>query len=347
MLAVGLITSLLAGVLGFAVTLLVLRHARRLGVIAAPNERSSHTVPTPSGGGVGIVAGGSLGGLLAAWFFPWPALVIVGLALAMAAMGFSDDRKPVSARLRLIVQVVLVGAMVATLEFEPLAAAFGVPFPIALAALLVLGAVYWINLFNFMDGIDGIAGTQAAFMLLGAIVLMLQAQAGPDVVLLWWLAAIAAATLGFLLLNWPPAKIFMGDAGSTYLGFMLAYAAYASIAAGWLSLWQWLLLGALFIADATITLVRRLLRRERVFEAHRLHAYQHLSRRWGRHRPVTLLFLAVNVVLLLPLACAAGALPNHGPLIAALGYLPVVAGLLWAGAGAPEKRQAAEPRTSS
>jgi Fuc2NAc and GlcNAc transferase len=340
MLAAGLFTSLVAGVAAFAVTLLVLRNATRLGVIADPNERSSHAVPTPSGGGIGIVAGGTLGGLFAAWFFPWPTLVVVVAGLAMAAIGFIDDRRHISAPLRLAAQIILAAAMVATLEFEPLAAAIGLSFPLVLAAILVLAAVYWINIFNFMDGIDGIAGAQAAFMLAAAIILMLVSGAGAGVVLVWWLAALAAAVLGFLLLNWPPARIFMGDAGSTYLGFMLAYAAYASIAAGWLSLWQWLILGALFVADATITLVRRLLRREALFKAHRLHAYQHLSRRWGNHRPVTLLFAAVNVVWLLPLAWAAGTLAGVAPLAVLIAYLPLVAGLIWAGAGAPERRSA-------
>ena len=340
MLAAGLLTSLLAGLAAFAVTYLVLRNATRLGVIADPNERSSHTVPTPSGGGVGIVAGGTLGGLFAAWFFPWPTLVVAVAALAMAAVGFVDDRRHIPAPLRLAAQVILSAAMVATLEFEPLAAATGISLPLVLAAILVLAAVYWINIFNFMDGIDGIAGAQAAFMFAAAIILLLVSDAGAEVVLVWWLAAIGAAVLGFLLLNWPPARIFMGDAGSTYLGFMLAYAAFASTAAGWLTLWQWLILGALFVADATITLVRRLLRREPLFTAHRLHAYQHLSRRWGNHRPVTLLFVAVNVVWLLPLAWAAGALPGLGPYAALAAYVPLVAWLIWAGAGAPERRPA-------
>ncbi len=338
MLAAGLLTSLVAGLAAFAVTLLIRRNATRLGVVAAPNERSSHSVPTPSGGGVGIVAGGTIGGLFAAWFFPWPTLAVVAAALGIAAIGFWDDRKPIPAVHRLAAQLVLSAAMIATLEFEPLAAATGISLPIILAVVLVLAAVYWINIFNFMDGIDGIAGAQAAFMLAAAIILMLQSGAGAEVLLLWWLAAIAAATIGFLLLNWPPAKIFMGDAGSTYLGFMLPYAAFATVAAGWLNLWQWLILGALFVTDATITLIRRLLRREPVFKAHRLHAYQHLSRRWGSHQRVTLLAIAINVVWLLPLAWGAGMLPGFGPLAAIAGYVPLILGMLWVGAGAPETR---------
>ncbi len=336
MLLAGLLTSVIAGIVAFAVTLFVRRNALRLGVIANPNERSSHTAPTPSGGGLGIVAGGTIGGLFVAWFMPWPTLVVVTAALAMAAIGFVDDRRPLPAWLRLVAQLLLAGVVVSVPDPLPLAQGFGITQPLLLFPLLVLAAVYWTNIFNFMDGIDGLAASQALFMFAAAVLLMLQSQATPETLLVWWLAAIAAACLAFLLLNWPPAKIFMGDAGSTYLGFMLAYTAFATIAAGWLTLWQWLIIGALFIADATLTLLRRLLRREPILKAHRLHAYQHLSRRWKGHQPVTLLYIAVNVVGLLPLAWWAGAAPEFGAIAAALAYVPVLAGLAFAGAGAPE-----------
>jgi len=118
---------------------------------------------------------------------------------------------------------------------------------------------------------------------------------------------------------------------------MIVFAALVTVANGWLTAWQWPILGAMFLADASITLLRRLARLEPIFSAHRLHAYQHLSRRWGNHRPVTLLYLAVNLVLLLPLAWWAGAYPAFAGLAVVLAYLPVVAGLVWAGAGARER----------
>jgi Fuc2NAc and GlcNAc transferase len=156
----------------------------------------------------------------------------------------------------------------------------------------------------------------------------------------WCLVGVTAATLGFLALNWPPARIFMGDAGSTYLGFILAFLALVTIADGTLSLPQWLILSAAFVTDASVTLIRRLLLRERVFEAHRRHAYQVLSRRFGAHQPVTLGFVALNAIWLLPLAWAATA---WGWLAVLVAYGPLIVLAFYLGAGAPE-RPALNPR---
>ena len=153
-----------------------------------------------------------------------------------------------------------------------------------------------------------------------------------------WIVALAASGAAFLLLNWPPARIFMGDAGSTYLGFMQAFFALDTVASGWLTPWQWLILGAVFLTDATVTLLRRLLNGERIFEAHRRHAYQVLSRRWGGHRPVTLACIAVNIVWLWPLAYLAGLAPEFGWLVASAAYVPLIVAALAVGAGAPEKK---------
>lgn len=335
----GLLVCALSLVAAFALATLVRRNATRLGLVAAPNARSSHVAPTPSGGGIGIVAGGTIGGLFAASHDRPELLAVVALSLLVAVLGLLDDRRPISALVRLPIQLVLVGLMLALVPMDAMLRALGLEaFGLAVLLLLTLAAVYWLNIFNFMDGIDGIAGAQAAFMLVAAVLLAVATAGGAPH--LWWMAALAAAAIGFLLLNWPPARIFMGDAGSTYLGAMLAYLALVTVAEGWLSAWQWLILGALFLADATLTLLRRLLRGERIFSAHRLHAYQHLSRRWRAHRPVTLLYLGVNLVLLLPLAWWAGLHPATAPVATLAAYLPVVAGLLWAGAGAPERASA-------
>ena len=337
MLNVGLLTTALAALAAFAVTAIVRRNAGALGLVAEPNARSSHTVPTPSGGGVGIVAGGVLGGVLVISGEPWPAAVLLAAALLVAAIGFFDDRRPLPAVARLGAQLLLVALVAAVaLPGDGLASALGLPLPpLLVTGLAVLAAVYWINLFNFMDGIDGLAASQAIFMLLAAALLASGHAAEPS---FWWLPTLAAACTGFLLLNWPPARIFMGDAGSTFLGFMIAVLALITTSLGWLSLWQWLILAALFAADATVTLCRRLLRRERVFEAHRRHAYQQLSRRWQSHRRVTLAAIGLNLVWLLPLALWAGWQPEYAPVLAAVAYLPLVVLVLQAGAGAPEAR---------
>jgi Fuc2NAc and GlcNAc transferase len=207
-----------------------------------------------------------------------------------------------------------------------------------LSGLLLLAGVWWINLFNFMDGIDGIAGAQAVFMLLGAAALAAWTNADVISSPVWMLMlCVAAATVGFLLLNWPPAKIFMGDVGSTWLAFMVFALALLSVQAGWLSYATWLVLAAVFVTDATVTLLTRLLRGERWYEAHRNHAYQKLARRWGGHRPVTLRAVAVNMLWLAPLAGACTAWPQWAFWWLLLAYAPLVIGAMVLGAGRSER----------
>lgn len=334
-----LIVCLGAGLVALFVTYLVRANARRTGLIQLANDRSSHVLPTPTGGGLGIVAGGTLcaGWLIGpvdstAWF-----IVLCGLAIAM--LGLWDDAHPLDARWRLLVQAVLVGIVVVfAVPFAPLSEAVGLPLPQAvLVGLLILAGVYWINLFNFMDGIDGLAGSQAVFMLLAAAGLAL--GFAPDAAhdpLFWWMVGLASATGGFLILNWPPARIFMGDAGSTFLGLMIGALALLSIASGWLSAWQWLILGGLFIVDASVTLGRRLLNGEKVFEAHRRHAYQFLARKHGAHLPVTLTYLGINVMFVWPMAYWAGREPAIGALVALIAYAALATFAISAGAGRPE-----------
>jgi len=337
-----LILLMLAAAVAFAVTALVRGNARRLGTIQAPNERSSHTIPTPSGGGLGIVAGGTVATTALIVEAVWPLGIGVLAALAVAAIGFIDDRTPLPAQMRLTAQLALVAlTIVLIVPLEGLASAAGLQLPgLLVGAIALVVAVYWINLFNFMDGIDGIAGSQAIFMCCAtALLMVLGTPDAASTLPFWMLLAVAAATAGFLILNWPPAKIFMGDAGSTYLGFMIVFLGLLTIANGAVSLAQWSILAAAFVTDATVTLVRRLARRERVFEAHRRHAYQHLSRRWKSHRRVTITFIVVNVVWLLPLSWLS-ALPGWVWPAVALAYLPLLAIAVLAGAGAPERSAA-------
>jgi Fuc2NAc and GlcNAc transferase len=333
MLLIGLVVAILAAGIAFAVTAWVRRNAVAMSLMQQPNNRSSHTVATPGGGGIGIVAGGSLAALLAVAWLGMVPLVVLSLSLLVTALGFIDDRSPVAASIRLPIQLALSAAMVVVLPVDKVD--LGLP-PLLVDAGLTLATVYWLNIFNFMDGIDGIAGSETITVLLGAV--LVAAAAGADLAsdtVLWWLVGLAAATFGFLLLNWPPAKIFMGDAGSTFLGFMIAALALLTIHAGWLSIWQWLILVAAFVSDATVTLVRRMLLRERLFEAHRRHAYQVLSRRWQSHLKVTLLLVAINVLWLVPLALLAGRGPS-GALVALVAYAPLVVLAVLAEAGKPE-----------
>jgi len=201
--------------------------------------------------------------------------------------------------------------------------------------------VWWINLFNFMDGIDGLAGMQAIFMLLaGAMLLvLLRPEVAADPLIIWMLC-IAGGTAGLMLLNWQPAKIFMGDVGSVYLAFMLLSFGLLSIRNSMLGvsmgLSMWAILGATFATDATITLITRMLTCEKWYQAHRSHLYQRFSRKLGSHRAVTLIYLIVNLFWLLPLAFLCTHNPQWSVALAVVAYLPLIAVAIRYGAGRPD-----------
>lgn len=210
-------------------------------------------------------------------------LLALALALVISIIGLVDDRWPLPAKLRLTFQLAVVSTFVIFSAPPALVSQNVGSIWVAVGTLgLVFAGVWWLNLFNFMDGIDGFAASQALSMLGGAIALLAVQSAGlPSQPLLGLIFVTGAAILGFLVFNWPPAKIFMGDVGSMFLGFLIFAIAILSAKAGWFSLWQWAILGAVFVADASVTLVRRLYLGKNILKAHRSHAYQHLSQSWG------------------------------------------------------------------
>jgi Fuc2NAc and GlcNAc transferase len=327
-----------AALLAAALTGWVRRQALQRQWLDLPNARSSHHAPTPRGGGLGIVVASAVAFVTLGVTGAMDARLcaaLVGGGLAVAWIGFRDDRSPVRPGTRLAVHMAAAAWALAWLggvppiQFGTTTVEFG-PFGYVLGAL----AIGWVlNLFNFMDGIDGIAASQAAFMALAGALLASGASAfGVQAASL----AFGAACLGFLAWNWPPAKIFMGDVGSGFLGYVLAVLALAAMWESPVALFAWLALGSVFFVDASITLARRLLRGERVHEAHRSHAYQWLARRWGAHLPVTLLVLAVNLFVLLPVAGFCIAYPARAAtvLLATLVGLGAIA--LLAGSGRAE-----------
>jgi len=257
--------------------------AYRRNLIDTPNHRSSHARPTPRGGGVALV-GAFYAGLSGAWLLgtvPTATLLLLLTGLPIAIVSYIDDRVSLGARARLIVQLLCAAAFLTLLPALPRLAVFGVTLP-AVPAFVVylLGMVWLTNLYNFMDGIDGIAAGQAiAVGILWTAALPGNAMAAP--------LLLAAATLGFLKYNFPPARIFMGDVGSAFCGFIMAALALVQAHDVAVSALCWLIPLAPFIADATLTLIVRLLRGQRVSQAHRSHAYQRLSRRAGGHLPVS------------------------------------------------------------
>jgi Fuc2NAc and GlcNAc transferase len=264
-------------------------------------------------------------------------LIFGGLAVGM--VGLADDVRSMPVALRLSVQFAAFIWCVWMLgPLPPVHFGVGVvDLGIAGLALAVVFLVWFLNLYNFMDGIDGIAGVEAVSVMMFAAILLAWPGDGSSPALV--LLVASASVLGFLAWNWPPAKIFMGDSGSGFLGFCLGSIAWATIAAGRLSIWVWLILLGAFIVDATVTLVRRWLRGAHVTQAHRSHAYQRLSRRYGSHKKITLGILGLNVLWLDPLAYLAAAHPPLGAVLAVTAWLPLILAAYWSGAGLEETSQ--------
>jgi len=341
------LTSLAAFVLALALTALVRRHALAHGVLDVPNDRSSHRVPTPRGGGIAI----ALSTLAASIWLLWRGaldlqlfLALTGGGIIVAFVGYLDDRRPLSARIRLAAH--LAAALWALLWLGGLPPMRFGDHIVALGwagyAVGALGIAWTVNLFNFMDGIDGIAASEAVFIAWGAALLALvleQSVAVPATAM-----AFGAACCGFLAWNWPPAKIFMGDVGSGYLGYVLVVLALGAARANPAVLAVWVILGGIFFCDALVTLVRRLARGERVYQAHRSHAYQGLARRWGSHRPVTLAVICVNLLWLLPCAWFAAGHPGHAAWTVLIALVPLALAVLLAGAGLHVKEGEPESR---
>jgi Fuc2NAc and GlcNAc transferase len=324
-----------AGVGSWAGVALVRRYALRR-LLDLPNERSSHTQATPRGGGLALTLAHLLG-VAAAWLLglvpPAIAIALLGGGALVAAVGFLDDHRHVPAPLRLLCHVLAFAWAVWWLGgLPPVDFGWGdVDLGWAGTALLVLYCIWFLNLFNFMDGIDGIAGVQALTMSVTPTLLLLLVAGDIGNALPFVL--LACATAGFLAWNWPPARIFMGDVGSGYLGYSLGALALWTVVQGWLTPWVWLILGGAFLADATVTLFVRARSRAAVVEAHRSHAYQRLSRYWGSHKSVTLACAAINVFWLGPWALIATLWPQFaaGCALVAVGPLFAVAAHLGAG----------------
>ncbi|WP_232522362.1 MraY family glycosyltransferase [Marinimicrobium alkaliphilum] len=300
-----------------------------------PNARSSHSVPTPRGGGVAIVVTVSMA-LVVLGLLDWLALPVVmamvGGGAIVALIGWLDDHGHIAARWRLLAHFAGAAWGLYWLGGLPPLMLWGwsLDWGWLLQALVLVYLVWLLNLYNFMDGIDGIAGVEALTVCLAGVLLFWWVPAGPGNGLP--MLALGAGVLGFLVLNYPPAKIFMGDAGSGFVGLQLGLLSVLAAQVDPVLFWAWLILLGSFIVDATLTLVRRVLHGQRFYEAHRSHAYQHLAQRYG-HRRVTLLYGAINVCWLLPWALAVVAGPVEGVVGVLAAYVPLLVVFYRSGAG--------------
>jgi Fuc2NAc and GlcNAc transferase len=288
-------------VAGWALTGAARRFALSRAILDRPNERSSHAIPMPLGGGWGIAAPVLAAIAMAEWL-GWldrdAALGLAGGGAAVAIVGWVDDRIGLSARTRLLVQVGAALWLVVWLGgFDGLDVGAGRAHLGRWGDSLAVLAIVWsTNLYNFMDGIDGIAGTEAVSVAgVGGVLLLLAGSSGLALVAL----VTAAASAGFLVWNRPPARIFMGDAGSGLLGFVLSGLAVAGEVSGAAPALVWVLLLGAFVGDATSVLLRRMARGERWYSAHRGHLYQRMVQAGWSHGDVDRALAGLNAVLAL------------------------------------------------
>ena len=325
----------------------VIRYGPRFGLLDTPVARSAHVAPKPLGGGAALAAPYFL---CVIWFVASAAISESALAylgcLFIVVLGFSDDRWQLSSKVRLPVQFIVSVAAVRAIGVDSVDFGFfSLSEPLTLSLLAVLSLVWLCNLTNFMDGIDGIAASQLLVTSLSCVVLLVGLDAAADEsgehdVVLTLSVVLAASAAGFLLWNWSPASLFMGDAGSGFIGFALGLLALESLVTQRMSVWSWVLLLGVFIADTAVTLLVRIIRGERWYEGHSQHAYQILSRRLNSHPRVVGGVILINICWLLPLAWVAGIFPHYGVLFATIGLAPLLLGCYRLGAGRADAGEA-------
>lgn len=302
------------------------RHASVHGPYAVPNHRSLHQHVIPRGGGiVGAVA--TLAGMLVLQCLgpglpnPW---IFLGGGLALAAMGMADDRLDIAPRYRLAVQIAAAASLPAILGPIPRLDLGVVVFaPGWVGSFVLLGVIVWFyNLYNFVDGTDGMASSATAFISLTmGVVLWLKGQRDLASIL----GLLAVSNAGFLRYNWPPARMFMGDAGTSFIAYVLSALIWLSVARDPALLWLWCATCVAYFSDTTTTTFTRLLTTPKWYSAHRSHAYQNLARIWNSHARILRVVLAIDLLWALPAVALIFAFPAHAPLLTVAAYLPMVA----------------------
>ncbi len=276
---------------------LIRHYAEKKQVLDHPNERSSHVTPTARGGGLAIVllvTGTAIGSVNEADLNQ--VIVYIACGLVIAFLGWRDDVSSLSPKIRFIVQ-----GLVAALSIYVLGYFKSVTIPLfgelQLGFVGIIITFFWIlgliNAYNFMDGIDGMAGGVA---LAGACAWMFISANMQNNFVFWISFAIAASSLGFLFHNWSPAKIFMGDVASTFLGYTFAVLPLLSADEGGDALMLGTLIMWTFIMDAGVTFIRRAIKRENIFSAHRTHLYQRLVASGYKHASISLLYIFLTLL---------------------------------------------------
>lgn len=277
--------------ISFLLTYFIKNYMIKKSFVASVNERSSHTVPTPHGGGIALAI---------TWFIGLIYLYFIGeispnlfyallFGAVISIVSFFDDIYELTPKLRLMIQaLVAIGGLYFLGGFDTLTfGVFDIQNPIFTNIFAFFMIIWFINLYNFLDGINGYAGSQAVFLALAGFVLF-----GGNHFLV-----LAVAVLGFLYWNWNKAKIFMGDVGSTLLGYNIAIFTIYYTNQEATNFWIWIILFGVYWFDATLTLVRRKLNKEKLSQAHKKHAYQRLTQSGWSHYKVTNYSIGLNLVL--------------------------------------------------
>ncbi|OUD15704.1 MraY family glycosyltransferase [Thioflexithrix psekupsensis] len=281
-----------------------------------PNARSLHSRPTPMSGGIAMLTAFGCAAILACVSdgTMQASLWICLSTLLIFTISLLDDFFNLSALFRLMIHAAAAVLLLSQTEWWLIA--FSLPYfsfilPETIAIIISLLFVVWMtNLYNFMDGMDGIAGSMALF---GFSTMAILAGLAGEMAFMLMSVLVACAATGFLVFNFPPAKIFMGDTGSSSLGFLAAAFSLWGTELGIFPLWVALLIFSPFIIDATVTLLKRMWRKEKIWQAHKTHYYQRLVQLYGSHRPVLLRFYALMA------ACSFSAL--FAPFLSAMGQL--------------------------
>ncbi|PCJ28478.1 MAG: glycosyl transferase [SAR86 cluster bacterium] len=299
--------------------------APRIHLLDIPVERSAHSKPVAVGGGIGVVI---LCFLVVLYYsrsglIPFEESMALLAALAIAFLGLIDDLTQLHIRWRIPMQFIAAMWVVWWLPIVPAInlGLFVIENPWVLTCLAVVALVWLLNLFNFMDGIDGIAGSELVFVNLLSLLVVI--NSGDDVLALLS-ATFAATAAGFLLWNWSPAKIFMGDVGSGFAGFSLGIMALLSMQHGSMTVWTWVLLLGVFIVDTAVTLLTRFRQNQRWYDGHASHAYQNAARRYQSHSKVTITVILINCLWLAPLAWLSTNQPDWGIYLTLIGIVPLV-----------------------
>ena len=314
--------GLISCIVSYLATWVVLRMLRARAILDHANERSSHLGAVPRGGGIAVIGVMIVGWSSYAQYVgdDFNLVAIALLAAGLAGISFIDDLRGLPTLQRLILQILAVALGCLVLPDAPVFQGLLPPVADRLAAGFFW--LWFVNLFNFMDGIDGITTVEAGSI--GIAVALLAYFAGDMMHLATPGVILAGAVIGFGIWNWRPAKIFLGDVGSVGLGFLLGWLLLSLAAGG-----HWapaLLLPLYYLADATWTLLRRMLRGEKFWQAHRSHLYQHAARSLGDHAWVSLIILGCNCILV---AAASWSVLGGGPWWALLIGGVAVTGLLW------------------